>query len=57
MLSTALIIAAEALAGYVDGLLDGKTFRRAVYSLDRKTRPAALKRSIAAACSGYGKAA
>jgi hypothetical protein len=56
-IDSALIMAADTLSGYVDGLLDGKTFRRAVYSLDRKTRRAALKRSITAACSGYSKAA
>ena len=50
-IDSALIMAADTLAGYIDGLLQGKRFRQTAYSLDRNTRRTALKRTIAAACS------
>jgi integrase len=39
-----LVMAADTVAGYVQGLLDGKKFRRTMYALDRASREAALAR-------------
>ncbi|MBA8910897.1 hypothetical protein HNQ95_006722, partial [Aminobacter ciceronei] len=39
---TALIMAADTIAGYVNGLLDGMQFKRTSYALDRAAREAAL---------------
>lgn len=39
-----LIMAADTVAGHIQGLLDGKTFRRTTYALDRASREAALAR-------------
>lgn len=39
---TALIMAADNIAGYIQGLLDGTTFRHTSYALDRKSRKASL---------------
>ncbi|MFC3321294.1 tyrosine-type recombinase/integrase [Mesorhizobium cantuariense] len=41
---TALIMAADTIAGYINGLLDGVHFTRTSYALDRPVREAALSR-------------
>jgi integrase len=41
---TALIMAADTVAGYIQGLLDGMQFRRTIYALDRTARQAAMTR-------------
>lgn len=41
-----LVMAADTVAGYIQGLLDGKKFRRTTYALDRASREAALARLI-----------
>jgi integrase len=41
---TALVMAADAVSSYLNGLLDGKVFARSYYSLDRLSRRAALDR-------------
>ncbi|MBG0793205.1 tyrosine-type recombinase/integrase [Methylocystis sp. H62] len=45
-LDTALIMAADAIAGYIQGLLDGKEFKQTAYSLDRASRKVALNRFL-----------
>lgn len=54
---SALIMAADTLAGYIEGLLAGRKFTRSIYSLDRKARRETLERTIAAACSPMDRAA
>jgi integrase len=39
-----LVMAADTVAGYILGLLDGKKFRQTTYALDRASREAALAR-------------
>jgi integrase len=39
-----LVMAADTIAGYIQGLLDGKRCRRTTYALDRASREAALAR-------------
>lgn len=39
-----LIMAADSVAGHIQGLLDGKIFRRTTYALDRESREVALAR-------------
>jgi hypothetical protein len=39
---TALIIAADSIAGYIQGLLDRVAFTHTVYALDRDSRKSAL---------------
>ncbi|UGY11877.1 site-specific integrase (plasmid) [Bradyrhizobium septentrionale] len=39
---TALIMAADTISGYIQGLLDGIEFRQTAYALDRSSRKAAL---------------
>jgi integrase len=39
-----LVMAADTVAGYIQGLLDGKKFRRMTYALDRASRAAMLAR-------------
>jgi len=39
---TALIMAADSIAGYIQGLLDGVAFTRTAYALDRNSRKSAL---------------
>jgi hypothetical protein len=46
---TALIMAADAVAGYIQGLLDGVQFKRSSYALDRESRQAAMDRLFAQA--------
>lgn len=45
-LDTALIMAADTIAGYIAGLLDGKEFKQTAYALDRDSRKAALTRFL-----------
>ena len=45
-LDTALIMAADTIAGYIEGLLDGKEFKQTAYALDRDSRKAALTRFL-----------
>jgi integrase len=44
---TALVMAADAVAGYIDGLLNGIQFKRNSYALDRASRQAAMDRVLA----------
>ena len=39
-------MAADTVAGYVQGLLDGKEFKQTAYALDRDSRKAALARFL-----------
>ena len=48
-LDTALVMAADTIAGYIQGLLDGIEFRQTSYALDRRSRKAALARFLASA--------
>ncbi len=43
-IDTALIMAADTVAGYINGLLNGMEFKRTSYALDRGCREAALAR-------------
>jgi integrase len=45
-LDTALIMAADTIAGYIAGLLDGRQFKQTYYALDRDSRKAALARFL-----------
>ena len=45
-LDTALIMAADTISGYVQGLLDGIEFKQTTYALDRSSRKAALSRFL-----------
>ncbi|MGY3489526.1 hypothetical protein ACVW1C_007409 [Bradyrhizobium sp. USDA 4011] len=45
-LDTALIMAADAIAGYIQGLLDGVEFKQTAYALDGDSRKAALARFL-----------
>lgn len=49
MIDTALIMAADTISGYIQGLLDGVEFKQTVYALDRSARKAALVRFLARA--------
>jgi integrase len=42
-LDTALIMAADTISGYIQGLLDDIEFRQTAYALDRDSRKAALR--------------
>ena len=46
---TMLVMAADTVAGYIQGLLDGRMFKRANYALDRASREATLHRLFAEA--------
>lgn len=48
-LDTALIMAADTISGYVNGLLDGVKFKQTAYALDRDSRKAALARFLSKA--------
>lgn len=48
-LDTALIMAADTISGYIQGLLDGIAFKQTAYALDRASRRAALDHFIAQA--------
>ncbi len=43
---TALIMAADTIAGYIQGLLDGTEFKQTAYALDRDARKASLARFL-----------
>ena len=45
-LDAALIIAADTISGYIEGLLDGAEFRQTSYVLDRVARKATLARFL-----------
>jgi integrase len=45
-LDTALIMAADTISGYIQGLLDGIEFLQTAYALDRDSRKAALARFL-----------
>lgn len=45
-LDTALIMAADTISGYINGLLDGVEFVQTAYALDRDSRKAALARFL-----------
>lgn len=45
-LDTALIMAADTISGYINGLLDGIEFKQTAYALDRDSRKAALARFL-----------
>jgi len=52
-LDTALVMAADTISGYIQGLLDGIEFKQTSYALDRDSRKAALARFLSkAAASG-----
>lgn len=51
-LDTALIMAADTIAGYIRGLLDGVAFKQTAYALDRDSRKAALARFLHSAATG-----
>jgi len=55
-LDTALIMAADTIAGYIEGLLDGKEFKQTAYALDRASRKAALARFLCKAAGEDGMA-
>ncbi|HEY9214645.1 MAG TPA: tyrosine-type recombinase/integrase [Ancylobacter sp.] len=48
-LDTALVMAADTIAGYIQGLLDGVEFKQTSYGLDKGLRKAALTRFLATA--------
>ncbi|MBI0530316.1 tyrosine-type recombinase/integrase [Sphingomonas sp. TX0522] len=50
-LDTALIMAADTIAGYIDGLLNGRQFRQTAYALDRASRKAALAQFLSKAAA------
>lgn len=50
-LDTALIMAADTIAGYIRGLLDGVAFKQTAYALDRDSRKAALARFLHSAAA------
>ena len=45
-LDTALIMAADTISGYIQGLLDGIEFKQTAYALDRDSRRSALDRFL-----------
>jgi hypothetical protein len=51
-LDTALIMAADTISGYIQGLVDGIEFKQTAYALDRDSRKAALARFLKRAASG-----
>jgi hypothetical protein len=51
-LDTALIMAADTISGYIQGLLDGIEFKQTAYALDRDSRKAALARFLKRASDG-----
>jgi len=48
-LDSALIMAADTISGYIQGLLDGVKFKQTAYALDRDSRKAALARFLSEA--------
>ena len=55
-LDTALIMAADTISGYIQGLLDGIAFKQTAYALDRDSRKAALARFLQKAAGGADSA-
>ncbi|MFG1285172.1 tyrosine-type recombinase/integrase, partial [Xanthobacter autotrophicus] len=53
-LDTALIMAADTISGYIQGLLDGIEFKQTAYALDRGSRKAALARFLQKAAGDEG---
>jgi integrase len=51
-LDKALIMAADTISGYIQGLLDGIEFKQTAYALDRDSRKAALARFLTRASGG-----
>jgi site-specific recombinase XerC len=51
-LDTALIMAADTISGYIQGLLDGIEFKQTAYALDRDSRKVALARFLKRASDG-----
>jgi site-specific recombinase XerD len=51
-LDAALIMAADTISGYIQGLLDGVEFKQTAYALDRDSRKAALARFLKRASGG-----
>lgn len=49
---TALIMAADTISGYIQGLLDGIEFKQTAYALDRSSRKAALVHFLEKAAVG-----
>ena len=47
LVDTALIMAADMIAGYIDALINGVEFERSSYALDRKSRDSAVQRFFA----------
>ena len=45
-LDTALIMAADTISGYIQGLLEGIEFKQTAHALDRDSRKAALARFL-----------
>ena len=45
-LDSVLVMAADTVAGYIQGLLDGREFKRTAYALDRASRRDALSRFL-----------
>ena len=54
-LDTALIMAADTISGYIQGLLDGIEFKQTAYALDRDSRRAALDRFLMKAVADPAK--
>jgi integrase len=52
-LDTALIMAADTISGYINGLLDGVEFKQTAYALDRDSRKAALARFLCKAAGEF----
>lgn len=52
-LDTALIMAADTISGYINGLLDGVEFKQTAYALDRDSRKAALARFLRKAAGEF----
>lgn len=52
-LDTALIMAADTISGYIQGLLHGMAFRHTSYALDRQSRQAALMRFLGLEDEGH----
>jgi hypothetical protein len=48
-LDTALIMAADTISGYIQGLLEGIKFKQTEYALDRNSRRASLDRFLSKA--------
>jgi hypothetical protein len=55
-LDTALIMAADTISSYIQGLLDGIEFQQTAYALDRDSRKAALARFLKRASGGEEEA-